>query len=73
MPFYEYECRACNARFEALLPMSARDSAAKELACPECGAHDAQRLISTFATPASDAAGASAFPCGSNQPCAGST
>jgi putative FmdB family regulatory protein len=73
MPFYEYECQVCSERFEAMLPMSARDSAAKELACPACGAHEARRLISTFATPASAAGGDAAFPCGADQPCAGST
>ncbi len=50
MPFYEYECRTCGAKFEAMLPMSTRDAAEKELECPECGARAPRRLISCFST-----------------------
>ena len=50
MPFYEYECRQCGARFDALLSMSNRDKEEKELSCPQCGAQKARRLISSFAT-----------------------
>ena len=45
MPIFEYECKKCGHRFEALLK-SASDAAPK---CPECGASDAKRLLSRFA------------------------
>jgi putative FmdB family regulatory protein len=44
MPIYEYRCPSCDERFEELVRNP--DVAA---ACPECGAADARRLISTFA------------------------
>ncbi|HSJ26185.1 MAG TPA: zinc ribbon domain-containing protein [Longimicrobiales bacterium] len=34
MPLYEYNCRACSARFELLRPASERLTAP---ACPACG------------------------------------
>lgn len=44
MPIYEYRCRACDRRFEAVvLPKS--DPAS----CPGCGSADLARLISQFA------------------------
>ena len=45
MPIFEYECKKCGHRFEALLK-SASDPAPK---CPECSATDAKRLLSRFA------------------------
>ena len=50
MPLYEYKCRKCGARFEALLSISRREEEEKELACPQCGAQNPARQISTFAT-----------------------
>jgi putative FmdB family regulatory protein len=46
MPLYEFRCRECGARFEALV-----DSGTETEACRECGAEGAQRLISLPAEP----------------------
>lgn len=58
MPLYEYTCLGCSKRFEALILGSAR------AACPGCGGHDLEKLISTFAvgTGAGRAAGAAGPP-----------
>ncbi len=45
MPLFEYTCRACGERFEALLPRAEADRAV----CPKCGARRAKRELSTFA------------------------
>ncbi len=73
MPFYEYECRRCATKFEAMLAMSTRDAAEKELECPECGAQDSRRLISNFAPISSAPAAPGGLPCGADTPCAGGT
>lgn len=44
MPIYEYLCKKCGRHFECLV-QGGRD---KEVACPECGAQDPQKLISVF-------------------------
>lgn len=43
MPIYEYECRACGQRFEALVRPGDAPS------CPSCHAVDPERLLSLFA------------------------
>jgi putative FmdB family regulatory protein len=43
MPLYEYQCRACGHRFEALIRGS------EKAACPSCQAQDPERLLSMFA------------------------
>jgi putative FmdB family regulatory protein len=43
MPLYEYECRGCGHRFEALV----RGSIVP--ACPSCQGQDLQQLLSLFA------------------------
>lgn len=45
MPIYEYNCNACDHRFELLVPMSA-SSVLPE--CPECRSADTRKLISVF-------------------------
>ncbi|MFH1145115.1 MAG: zinc ribbon domain-containing protein [Candidatus Eisenbacteria bacterium] len=50
MPLYEYMCRRCGARFEALIPVSAREQEEKKLACPKCGTTGPLRQISPFST-----------------------
>jgi len=40
MPIYDYSCRACEHRFEALVRGGAVPS------CPECGSDDLERLLS---------------------------
>lgn len=43
MPLYEYACRRCDRRFEALL------FGAEKPSCPSCGGAHLERLLSTFA------------------------
>lgn len=40
MPIYEYACRDCEHRFDALVRNG------DEPACPECEGHDLERLMS---------------------------
>jgi putative FmdB family regulatory protein len=47
VPIYEYRCRACGAVFSRLFRRYA-DATPHEL-CPECGADQTQRLMSSFA------------------------
>ena len=56
MPVYEYQCLACDKRFEALRPMSQMDLA---IACPKCGTPDARRAISVFAAISRESGGGS--------------
>ncbi len=59
MPIYEYRCRSCDERFEALRPMG---DDGKTLDCPACGKTAPEKLLSTFAA----TVGASSGPaCGS--------
>jgi putative FmdB family regulatory protein len=44
MPLFEYQCRECDATFEALIRSG--DALPR---CPQCGAADVERLISMFA------------------------
>lgn len=46
MPIYEYRCRDCETRFEALRPMG---DDGRDLRCPECDAPAPERKLSTFA------------------------
>ena len=43
MPLYEYDCRGCGHRFEALV------RGADVPACPSCGSQDLERVLSSFA------------------------
>ncbi len=56
MPLFEYTCRRCGRRFEALV------TASRQAACPGCESTDLEKLFSTFATRASSATGSSAAP-----------
>jgi putative FmdB family regulatory protein len=44
MPLFEYECRACKARFEQLVY-----DRAVEIVCRKCGSKDIVQQLSTFA------------------------
>lgn len=44
MPIYEFECGECGHRFEDLCAIGVESTT-----CPDCGAEDAQKRISTFA------------------------
>ncbi|HAT47032.1 MAG TPA: hypothetical protein DEV72_19565 [Ktedonobacter sp.] len=46
MPIYVYQCKHCEERFERLVPMS---SNSVTTTCPNCGAGDARKHLSTFA------------------------
>jgi len=41
MPYYDFKCRSCGARFEENIPMSSK----KTPACPKCNAEDSEKLI----------------------------
>lgn len=56
MPVYEYYCRECNTRFEALRPMSQMDT---PIACPRCDTPNARRAISVFAAVSRESGGSS--------------
>ena len=45
MPIYEYRCKNCDERFEAIRPIGDR---ARNVICPECGKKRAEKLPSTF-------------------------
>jgi putative FmdB family regulatory protein len=47
MPIYEYQCLKCHIRFEALRPIN---DDGRDLACPECGGGEPEKVFSTFAT-----------------------
>jgi len=44
MPLYEFRCRGCGERFEAMVPHAERPP------CPACGA-ESERMLSVFAGP----------------------
>ncbi|MBN2547351.1 MAG: zinc ribbon domain-containing protein [Spirochaetes bacterium] len=44
MPIYEYRCKKCNYSFELLRSINSSND---DLKCPECGASDPDRLISS--------------------------
>jgi len=50
MPLYEYQCKTCGHRFEALVYRSAHP------VCPSCGSQDLERLLSAFAVSGSASA-----------------
>lgn len=47
MPLYEYQCEACDHKFEIMQSLSAKT---EETACPRCLATKAKRLMSSFAS-----------------------
>jgi putative FmdB family regulatory protein len=53
MPLYEYACRECSRRFEALV--FGRETPA----CPACGGRSLEKLLSTFAVGAGPSGGPS--------------
>jgi len=59
MPIYEYACKDCGQKFEALV----RSSTVPE--CPNCHSHALEKQLSVFATTASsDMAPMPPSPCG---------
>jgi len=53
MPLFEYICKKCGHRFEALVFGS------KQPACPQCHSSDLEQAVSTFAVSHSSKGGAS--------------
>ena len=47
MPIYEYRCQECGEKFDKLV-RSDNDQA--DLACPNCGSKQAEKLFSVFGT-----------------------
>ena len=45
MPIYEYSCKNCGLKFEALRPLN--DTGAT-LTCPDCGSSRHEKVFSTF-------------------------
>ncbi|MFN2148667.1 MAG: FmdB family zinc ribbon protein [Anaerolineales bacterium] len=45
MPLYEYQCRECDQRFDALRSMNAADT---PIPCPVCGSFETGRKLSLF-------------------------
>jgi putative FmdB family regulatory protein len=50
MPIYEYQCRKCENRFEAIVRVQDDPPSA----CPACQSSDIERLISLFAVDSGD-------------------
>ncbi len=63
MPLFDFRCRRCGERFEALV--KAGEAGAP---CPRCGAGDVEKLLSTFALRTGGSGGS-----GSGSGCAGCT
>ena len=49
MPIYEYNCRRCDHRFEAIVL-----SSQEKITCPECSGAVIEKQLSVFSAPASD-------------------
>jgi putative FmdB family regulatory protein len=45
MPIYEYVCKACKKEFEAIRPISQKDT---PIACEKCGSKKVKRKQSVF-------------------------
>lgn len=52
MPIYEYECKRCGEKFEAMRRFDEND---REIKCPKCGAVGPERVLSVFASSADSA------------------
>jgi putative FmdB family regulatory protein len=50
MPIYEFKCKKCNERFEAIRPVG---DTGRDLECPACGAKSPEKVPSVFAAPGS--------------------
>ena len=59
MPIYEYECLACDKKFELRRSIIDGDN---EIKCPQCGAENTHRVFSMFS------AGSSGESCAPSSP-----
>lgn len=62
MPLYEYQCKDCEKKFEALVSFKNAD---KPVECPHCNSKKTDKLLSTFcASTSGGTKGASCAPSG---------
>jgi putative FmdB family regulatory protein len=67
MPMYEYRCQNCGAKFDELVPSAQIPDS--DVACPQCGEYEAQKLMSAFASSGGGSvsyAGGGSSSCGSS-------
>ncbi len=64
MPIYEYQCPQCGEKFELRRSIADSDS---DTECPKCGATEARRVLSLFAT-GSSGTGSSGMACAPSSP-----
>ncbi len=69
MPIYEYRCETCGNEYEELTRRGTRDD---EVECPECGAHESHRVLSSFAVSGGSSGGYSAGSSGGGGGCGSS-
>jgi putative FmdB family regulatory protein len=70
MPIYEFRCLKCNEVFE-LLMVKAEDEV--EMKCPQCGAEDFERVMSTTSYNVGFSKGESRGPTVQSRECASGT
>ncbi len=58
MPIYEYQCRECEHKFDALQKVG---EDGRELKCPKCGAGNPTKMLSVFSS--SESSGKSSSSC----------
>ena len=58
MPIYEYRCKACGEKFEALRPVG---DTGRTVSCPACGQKKPEKLPSVFASATGCGAGSEGF------------
>jgi putative FmdB family regulatory protein len=68
MPLYEYRCSACHERFEVLQRMG---ESSEKVRCPECGAKQVEKQLSTFAAGHGGGGAAASFGGGCGAPACG--
>jgi len=66
MPIYEFECLACQTRFELLMRRMSDESSHK---CPKCGSSRNRRAMSVFAVGGPSDSKTSSSPCESGGSC----
>jgi putative FmdB family regulatory protein len=60
VPIYEYVCRACSKKYEALVL-----SAEKQVKCPQCGSERKSLQLSVFSSPKGNGRSAESAPAAS--------
>ena len=61
MPLYEYRCQACGDEFEILRGLNDKD---EDVKCPQCGAKEAEKLLSACCTMKGESSSPNAGACG---------